>query len=367
LFAHTARRIHAAPHVWRPAKICAALGGQQRIEFIAIDIIEAGRLTRRRKSHGWLIALAWGLNIAGLTGVLIVIGLAMSGTTVFAADQATQTTTPVYGLVATAAPLPYYLPTITPNPLSTALEGLLASPTPFSLASGRHGQVIGFSAQGHPIEVYTFGQGEKQRLIVAGIHGGYEWNTIALADQLIAFLDEHPEAVPSDVTLFIVRDMNPDGDARGHTNIGRTNANGVDLNRNFPENWQATWNRDGCWNELPTTGGTSPGSEPETRAIMRFFEGHNIDAAISYHSAALGIFPGGTPWDADSMRLGDAIAKVASYPYPPLDTGCIYTGTLADYAVSMGAAAVDMELTNHYDTDYEMNLNVLNVFLNWQR
>lgn len=324
-------------------------------------------MTRRRKSQKWLVTLAWGLNIAGLLALLIVVWLAMSGTTVFAADEPTQTTTPVYGLVATSAPLPYYLPTITPNPLSTPLEGLLASPTPFALASGRRGQVIGFSAQGRAIDVYTFGQGEKQRLIVAGIHGGYEWNTIALANELIVFLDEHPEAIPSDVTLYIIRNMNPDGEAVGHTKEGRTNANGVDLNRNFPENWQAEWNRDGCWNDLPTTGGTSPGSEPETRVIMRFFEAHHIDAVISYHSAALGIFPGGEPWEADSMRLGEAIAKVASYPYPPLDTGCIYTGTLADYAVSMGAAAVDMELSNHRDTDFEMNLDVLNVFLNWLR
>jgi hypothetical protein len=28
------------------------------------------------------------------------------------------------------------------------------------------------------------------------------------------------------------------------------------------------------------------------------------------------------------------------YLYPPIDTGCYYTGTLADYAVSLGAVAV---------------------------
>ena len=101
------------------------------------------------------------------------------------------------------------------------------------------------------------------------------------------------------------------------------------------------------------TGGDSPASEPETSALIRFIESHNIDALISYHSAALGVFPGGTPWDEDSIRLAEAIAKITTYPYPPLDTGCHYTGTLADYAVEMGAAAVDMELSNHRDTDFE--------------
>ena len=78
-------------------------------------------------------------------------------------------------------------------------------------------------------------------------------------------------------------------------------------------------------------------------------------------------FPGGEPWEADSMRLAQTIADGSGYPYPPLDTGCVYTGTLADYAVSEGAPAVDMELTNHRDTDFEINVVVLDVFLNWIR
>jgi hypothetical protein len=49
-----------------------------------------------------------------------------------------------------------------------------------------------------------------------------------------------------------------------------------------------------------------------------------------------------------------------------LDIGCTYTGTLADYAVSLGAAAVDMELTDHKRTDLDMNLKVLNVLLTWK-
>jgi hypothetical protein len=138
----------------------------------------------------------------------------------------------------------------------------------------------------------------------------------------------------------------------------------VDLNRNFPVNWQKDWERAGCWNYLPTSGGTGPGSEAETRALMSFIGNHHIQALISYHSAALGVFPGGLPPDEDSTRLAQSIAEVTSYRYPPLDTGCAYSGTLADYAVSMGIAAVDLELTNHIDTDFDQNLNVLDVLLN---
>ncbi|HEY2982448.1 MAG TPA: M14 family metallopeptidase, partial [Anaerolineales bacterium] len=196
---------------------------------------------------------------------------------------------------------------------------------------------------------------------------GYEWNTIALADQLILYINEHPEVIPSDVTLYILRNLNPDGDARIHGIEGRVNDNGVDLNRNFPTNWAAEWDRDNCWNYTPTTGGTRAGSEPETQAMMGFLTTHRISALISYHSAALGIFPGGEPWEENSVRLAEAIDEVSTYPFPPLDIGCKYTGTLADYAVTRGAAAVDMELTDHRNTDYSVNLGILKVFLSWEK
>jgi hypothetical protein len=139
----------------------------------------------------------------------------------------------------------------------------------------------------------------------------------------------------------------------------------VDLNRNFPVNWLEDWDRAGCWNYLPTSGGTGPGSVGETQALMNFISSRNIQALISYHHAALGIFPGGFPWDEDSARLAQSIVEVTSYPFPPIDTGCTYSGTLADYAVSTGMAAVDLELTNHFDTDFDQKLQALDVLLNF--
>ena len=71
-------------------------------------------------------------------------------------------------------------------------------------------------------------------MIVAGIHGGYESNTIELADELIDYLDNYPEIVPPDQTLYILRALNPDGLARSKGFGGRANENNVDINRNFP-------------------------------------------------------------------------------------------------------------------------------------
>lgn len=321
-----------------------------------------------RRSTSRVVALIWAVNIIGLLAVLAVVIFYISQRPARAAValSSSPTEAPQANLIFNSPSTPYYLPTITRNPLATPIEEGVA-PTPFLLASGRRAAIIGLSASGRPIEVYTFGQGERQRMIVAGIHGGYEWNTIALADEMITYLDEHPEEIPNNLTLYILRNLNPDGDARGHGRDARANDRGVDLNRNFPANWQVDWNRDGCWTDPPVTGGDSPASEPETRALVNFIETHHIDALISYHSAALGVFPGGIPWEEDSKRLAKAISKLTSYPYPPIDTGCDYTGTLADYAVEMGAASVDMELSDHRHTDFDANLKVLQMFMNWER
>ena len=147
------------------------------------------------------------------------------------------------------------------------------------------------------------------------------------------------------------------------------NKAGLDLNRNFPsKNWTSEWDRDGCWIYRPTTGGLYGGSEPETRTVMSFIKSHKIEAMISYHSAALGVFPGGVPWEEPSKKLAKELSKVTRYLYPPIDTGCEYTGTLADWAVENGVgAAVDMELRNHSDTDFDENLKALNVLLSFMQ
>jgi len=257
-------------------------------------------------------------------------------------------------------------PTATTEPHNRYVEVPVSpTPTPLTLSNKHPAEIIGYSTEGKPLPLYTFGEGDHERMIIAGIHGGDEWNTITLANQVIKYVDQNPDVVPDDTTLYILPNLNPDGEARAHNKYGRLNNNGVDLNRNFPVNWQKDWDRSGCWNSLPTSGGTGPGSEVETQVLMNFVDTHNIETLISYHSAALGVFPGGLPWEGDSIRLAKSIAEVSSYPFPPIDTGCTYSGTLADYAVSKGIAAVDLELTNHFDTDFEQNLDILNVLLNF--
>lgn len=226
--------------------------------------------------------------------------------------------------------------------------------------------VIGYSVEGRPIVVYRAGNGPRVLMIVAGIHGGYEWNTSALVELMIEQIASDRGLVAEDVSLYLLPTLNPDGTQRSRGYEGRANANNVDLNRNFPYLWAENWPEEGCWHYLPISAGPHPLSEPETLALVRFVLANRVEALLSYHSAALGIFAGGQPATAASESLAEMVAAHTDYSYPPLDTGCQYTGQLADWAVANGIAAADVELSTHYNLDVDQNFAVLEAFLSWQ-
>jgi murein tripeptide amidase MpaA len=114
-------------------------------------------------------------------------------------------------------------------------------------------EVIGSSVEGRNIEAYTYGNGATHLLFVGGIHGGYEWNSVLLAYEFIDYLDASLKNTPPHLTVTVVPSANPDGvyDVIGtegrfalsdipndaSTELGRFNAHGVDLNRNFDCKW----------------------------------------------------------------------------------------------------------------------------------
>ncbi len=179
-----------------------------------------------------------------------------------------------------------------------------------------------------PLEVYRFGTGPTERLIVAGMHGGSEYNTIQLADLLIAYLKGHPEIVPSDVSALHFTRPEP-----------RWRSTGTRSSRPRQRQQSGPEQKLGCQlaerlaacqllDTTYVTGGKGPGSEPETKALMTFIQSHHFDALINYHSAALGIFAGGLPPDDYSIRLAKAVAAVPLIPTRPVNSGCMYTGGL---------------------------------------
>lgn len=129
-------------------------------------------------------------------------------------------------------------------------------------------QVVGRSVDGRRIVAYRKGpEDAKRTVVVLGQMHGDERAGVTAARWL---RDRIP--VRADVTVWVVPTMNPDGLARGT----RTNAHGVDLNRNWPMNWRRT-------GRGITYSGPRAASEPETRAMLRFLRRVQPDFMASLH------------------------------------------------------------------------------------
>jgi protein MpaA len=115
---------------------------------------------------------------------------------------------------------------------------------------------FGDSVRGRDLRAINVGPGDRRHrvLVVGSIHGNEREG-----HEVIRRLRRGAGPAPR-VALWTVKSLNPDG-VRARR---RTNAHGVDLNRNFPYLWRAE--------EPPGSGyyqGPEPASEPETRAGMR--------------------------------------------------------------------------------------------------
>jgi hypothetical protein len=135
-----------------------------------------------------------------------------------------------------------------------------------SMAAGRR-VVIGHSVRGRAIVAHVLGPDSAPRklLLVGCIHGN-ECAGIRILSALAR------RRVGPGVQLWLVPEMNPDGTAADT----RQNAHGVDLNRNFPYQWERVTD--------PTYySGRGPASEPETRAAMALIRRIKPAVTIWYH------------------------------------------------------------------------------------
>jgi protein MpaA len=111
--------------------------------------------------------------------------------------------------------------------------------------------LLGHSVQHRPIElVHVAGPGPRV-LVIGCIHG----NECAGLAVVAALRRSHPRE-----DLWLVPTFNPDGLAHST----RQNADGVDLNRNFPNGWRPFGPP---WSVFAA--GPRPWSEPETRLVRR--------------------------------------------------------------------------------------------------
>jgi predicted deacylase len=198
---------------------------------------------------------------------------------------------------------------------------------------------IGRSVQGRDITLRTFGSGPKHVVLIGGLHTEHEDNSRAIAEMVAEYFGQHAGAVPSSVTLHIIPSANPDGTALG----AHTNANGVDLNRNWPaDDWSpdACHPRTGCRAGL---GGPAPLSEPETFALYHFLAGVRPEITLVWHAH-------GPLVEANEVPGADAYANIyanaAGYGYIEEWSAYRITGQLIDALEQRhGLRAMDVELS----------------------
>ena len=167
---------------------------------------------------------------------------------------------------------------------------------------------FGRSVQGVPLTFYRRQSGsDGARVLVIGCIHGDEF----VGNRVVDILRDMP--LEGNIDLWMVRSMNPDGQQLRT----RQNANGVDLNRNFPGNWQKI-GKPGSWQYS----GSDSASEPEVQGIVKLGELVKPQFVIWYHQDYFRIGPG-------TGHDGDVRAKYASLvglPLLELDCLCGYTG-----------------------------------------
>lgn len=196
--------------------------------------------------------------------------------------------------------------------------------------------VIGSSVEGRDINSAVYGTGYDVVLVIATIHGDENAGT-PIVRRVERELQQNPRLL-SGRKVVLVEMLNPDGFTRKQ----RTNANGVDLNRNFSAANRVN-NR---------VNGRFPFCEPESRVIDNLIKRHRPDRIIVFHEALNCI-----DYDGPGRSLADHMAGFCSLPVKKLGARA---GSLGAYAgETLGIPVITVELT---PADAALNARSL-----WQR
>jgi murein peptide amidase A len=144
---------------------------------------------------------------------------------------------------------------------------------PLSANPIRHETLLGYSALGRPIREFQFGSGSDVIVILGGMEGDEAVGSYVV-DRLIADLKARPQRADGIEAVLVPR-LNPDGLAQNT----RTNARGVDINRNFPTR---DWGRQAMQGRFYP--GPRPASEPETQLIVRLIAELHPCRIITVHA-----------------------------------------------------------------------------------
>lgn len=177
--------------------------------------------------------------------------------------------------------------------------------TDFLLDTSLETHELGLSSNDEMIYALSVGDLTKPMYLVdGGLHGAHEWRTVHWVKEFAERFNNPEndsnkpiiEEIKKDFCLMVVPCLN----TYGYINNSYTNANGVNLNRNFPHGWEG-FNIEGT----TTPGhsqykGSSPMSEPESNIIKGLFDKYNVVAHVNTHTS--GSYYGYTIENASSMQ-----------------------------------------------------------------
>lgn len=236
------------------------------------------------------------------------------------------------------------------NTLTTDLQRLLAV-YPFIQTP-----VIGQSVLGNDLREVVIGKGEKQIHYNGSFHAN-EWVTTPiimtfLNNYLLSLTNQHTirglitSPLYDQTTLSVVPMVNPDGVDlvihetteepwlsrviewnNGSTQFSNWKANirGVDLNDQFPANWEAERERNPKTPGPRDYGGESPLSEPEAIAMAELTRRRDFDRVLAFHTQGEVIY-----WGYENLEPPEAEFLVNEFArvsgYTPVQTIESYAG-----------------------------------------
>lgn len=241
-------------------------------------------------------------------------------------------------------------------------------------------------------------KGSKKILIVASCHGREYINSMLVMNQLKTLLEEQPPELLTDCEVYIIPMLNPDGvsisqfgiDAIHHKDIKllvknildtnvihhrywKSNALGVDINRNFPTKSWCNFNDNVYTPSYKFFKGFDSNSEVETKAITELCSTlKGLKMVVSYHSSGEEVYfnygQSGQLWN-DTIKILDAIQYQTRYSraVPSIDgLGCSdwVVNCLNIPAITLETGIGDCPLSiNEYPKIWRDNKDVLSTLI----
>ncbi|MDD2504918.1 MAG: M14 family metallopeptidase [Bacilli bacterium] len=239
-------------------------------------------------------------------------------------------------------------------------------------------EIIGKSVDKRKIYSLSLGFGDNIILIDGSIHAAEIANSLFILKFMIDLINKYENNdseiinILNNVKIVVIPNINPDGyevclfgaDSIKNHNLYlykhqdniifktyKANANGVDLNRNFPSQHGGLYykvnNLSEAVSDNPTTGyfdyypGKTLGSEPEVKALIYWFNKYlnKSFAYLSFHSAGRVVYSGkpnlSSLYNKSSLKLAEIINQVndyKAYDHEYEDVGYGNDGTSTDYA-----------------------------------